>query len=264
MTRTTVTALALLFTPMLVTTPLALADGDAAAPPCRVLIVTGEDYEGHLWPETAPALAEAIVGDARLDVTVTEDLTDLGLESLHDYDAVVLHFKNYDPAVPGREAFDNLCRFVDGGGGLVLVHFACGAFEEFRGEFAELAGRVWFGATPPEGGRQHDPHGPFTVTMGPETHPITDGMEPFETTDELYTCLEGDTPITVVAEAVSPVDGVAYPMAFVLAYGDGRVFHCVLGHDSPSLRVPGVAELFRRGTAWAAGLEPTMTADEEG
>ena len=36
----------------------------------------------------------------------------------------------------------------------------------------------------------------------------------------------------------------------------GGVFHCVLGHDVKALSVPGVAELFRRGTAWAAGQPP--------
>jgi type 1 glutamine amidotransferase len=45
-------------------------------------------------------------------------------------------------------------------------------------------------------------------------------------------------------------------MAFVCQYGKGRVFHCVLGHDVPSLSVPAVQELFRRGTAWVANLPP--------
>ena len=46
-------------------------------------------------------------------------------------------------------------------------------------------------------------------------------------------------------------------MAFVNAYGKGRVFHCVLGHDVGALRVKGVQDLYRRGTAWVAGLPPT-------
>ena len=46
----------------------------------------------------------------------------------------------------------------------------------------------------------------------------------------------------------------------MLNYGRGRVFHCVLGHDVKALRAaPEVLELFRRGTAWAAGLEPDFT-----
>ena len=57
--------------------------------------------------------------------------------------------------------------------------------------------------------------------------------------------------------SVSKVDQKAYPMAFVLPYGQGRVFHCPLGHDVRAFSTPAVGELFRRGTAWAAGLSPT-------
>ena len=109
----------------------------------RVLIVTGEDYAGHLWRETAPALAAALAEDPRLSVETLDDLTKLAGTPLGDYDAVVLHFKNYDRGVPGREAFDNLRGYVEGGGGLVLTHFACGAFREFRDEFVAVVGRVF-------------------------------------------------------------------------------------------------------------------------
>jgi len=78
----------------------------------------------------------------------------------------------------------------------------------------------------------------------------------FDTTDELYTCLIGSVPIQVIAEAKSGIDGKKYPMAFICQCGKGRTFHCVLGHDVKALRVPGTQELYRRGCAWAAGLEP--------
>jgi type 1 glutamine amidotransferase len=151
--------------------------------------------------------------------------------------------------VPGRQGYDNLAKFVNEGGGLVLVHFACGAFQEFKDDFVKLAGRVWN----PEL-RAHDPYGKFRVEIVDPGHPITRGLAAFETTDELYTCLDGETPVSVLAEAQSKVDGKRYPMAFVLPYGKGRVFHCVLGHSAEALSVAEVGELFRRGTAWAAGL----------
>ena len=43
-------------------------------------------------------------------------------------------------------------------------------------------------------------------------------------------------------------------------YGTGRVFHCVLGHDVQALSNPSVQELYRRGTAWAAGFTPVAKA----
>ena len=94
------------------------------------------------------------------------------------------------------------------------------------------------------------------MDMADPDHPITAGLAGFETDDELYTCLAGERPIQVVAKSRSKVDGKDYPMAFVLNYGQGRVFHTVLGHDVKAMTISGVPELLRRGCAWAAGLPP--------
>ncbi|RKY08825.1 MAG: ThuA domain-containing protein, partial [Planctomycetota bacterium] len=72
----------------------------------------------------------------------------------------------------------------------------------------------------------------------------------------LYTCLAGDRKIKLLAKSKSKVDGKDYPMAFVFKYGKGRVFHSPLGHDIKAFTNPGCAQLFRRGTAWVAGLSP--------
>lgn len=248
-------ALTLLFAASLLASARSALAGDAPKMRHRVLIVTGEDYPGHKWRETAPVLQAELAKDPRLAVEVLTDLTLLASVRLGEYDAVVLHFKNYDPKVPGRKAYGNLAKYVEGGGGLVLLHFACGAFEEFKADFVNLAGRVWFGINPPPGRRQHDPHGPFTVNIAKIDHPITKGMADFETVDELYTCLEGEREITVLATAVSKIDKKPYPIAMVHQYGKGRVFHSVLGHDVAALQAPGAAELHRRGCAWVCGVK---------
>jgi len=216
----------------------------------RVLIVTGEDYPGHKWQQTTPVLKRLLEADTRLRVTVIEDLKLLRSAELDKQDVVVMHFKNYDPKVPGPKGWKNLERFVRDGGGLVLVHFACGAFQEWP-DFVKLAGRVWNPKL-----RGHDPHRKFRVQIVAPDHPITRGLKAFETTDELYVCLDGKTPIQVLATAASKVDGKDYPMAFVLDYGKGRVFHGPLGHDVAAFAAPGVGELFRRGCAWTARLDP--------
>jgi len=215
----------------------------------RVFLVTGQDYPGHKWKETAPVLAELLRKDSRLRVTVTEDPKTLASPDLGQYDAIVLHFMNWEQPDPGPEARANLKRFVEGGKGLMLVHFACGAFQEWP-EFRELAGRVWDPKL-----RGHDPFGTFRVDIVDKTHPVTKGMEAFDTTDELYTCLVGDRAVEMLATAKSKVDGKDYPMAFVFTSGKGRVFHSPLGHDVGAFTNQHVAELMRRGCAWAAGLE---------
>jgi len=216
----------------------------------KILIVTGIDYPGHKWKLTTPVLKKAIAKDKRLSVSVVEDPKFLASDDLNRYDAVVLHFMNWEVPDPGPKARANLKAFVENGKGVVVVHFACGAFQEWD-EFKNLAGRVWDPKL-----RPHDPRGRFKVEITDTRHPITRGTESFETTDELYTCLAGDRPIRILAKSRSKVDGKDYPMAFVLNYGKGRVFHCPLGHDVKAFTNPGCAELFRRGTAWAAGLSP--------
>lgn len=216
-----------------------------------VLIITGEDYPGHKWKLTTPVLKSQCALDHRLQLEILDELNKLQSTDLSAFAAVVMHFKNYDPNVPGRQAFDQLTRYVEQGGGLVLVHFACGAFQEFKDEFTQLAGRAWNPKL-----RGHDPFGEFTVNITDQAHPVTAGLQDFQITDELYTCLDGDTPIRVLASATSKVDKKVYPMAFVLDYGKGRVFHCVLGHNTGALANDGAGKLFRRGTAWTAGLKP--------
>lgn len=236
---------------------------DLAAPAAgtAVLIVTGIDYPGHPWQETAPALQAELEKDPRLQVRIAPDPAVLGSPRLSDWDVIVLHFMDWEVPGPGPAARENLQRVVAGGKGLMLTHFACGAWDGNEWpEFVRLAGRVWFG---PNGGRQHDPRGRFTVEIADPDHPITRGLQPFATDDELYTCLMGDTPIHVVAQARSKVDQEYYPMAFTATYGRGRTFHTVLGHDARAYtNHPGVGELMRRGCAWAAGLPPVVATDE--
>jgi uncharacterized protein len=232
-----------------------IAQGQPATPAlsprrCKVLVLTGEEYPGHNWKATAPRLTKILSADSRLSATMNAGPEFLGSSWLPDYDVVLLNYMNWQSPGPGKAAQENLQKFVASGKGLVLVHFACGAFQDWP-EFKNIAGRVWDPKLP-----GHDPYGPFTVEITDVKHPITQGMKSFETVDELYTCLAGDKEIQVLAKATSKVDKKDYPMAFVNHFGKGRVFHCVLGHDVAALTPEGVGELYRRGTAWAGGLPP--------
>jgi len=229
---------------------LSLAKENQNKNAASVLIVTGMDHPAHNWRETTPALVEVLVKDTRLQVSVIEDPHFLDSSALNRYDVVILHFMNWQQPAPGKQARNNLRKFVAQGKGLFVLHFACGAFQDWP-EYQNLAGRIWNPNL-----RDHDPRGPFDVEITDANHPITCGMNSFETDDELYTCLAGNPEIKTLATARSKVDGKNYPMAFVLEYGKGRVFNSPLGHDARAIRNPNVAELFRRGCAWAARLEP--------
>jgi type 1 glutamine amidotransferase len=229
--------------------PPAAAEGKQIA---NVLIITGIDHPAHNWRQTAPVLAQMLGKDTRLKVRVAEDPHFLDSSALHRYDVVVLHFMNWQQSAPGPKARANLQKCVKDGKGLFVVHFGCGAFQDWP-QFRNLAGRIW----DPKA-RAHDPGGPFRVNITDVPHPITKGLKSFETEDELYTCLTGDRPVDMLATARSKVDKKIYPMAFTFNYGKGRVFHSALGHDVRAISNPGAAELFRRGCAWAAGLTPVQ------
>lgn len=234
--------------------PVPAAEPAPSAPAkTRVCLVTGMDYPAHLWRQTAPLLAQALGKDERLEIFTVEDPHFLDSSALARYDVVILHWQNWQQPGPNQAARDNLRRFVEGGKGVVLVHFACGAWHGEWPEYQQVAGRVWGGPGPNV--RQHDPYGPFRVEISKPDHPIMRGLSDFETQDELYTCLVGEPAIDVLAQAKSKVDGKYYPMAFTSACGKGRTFHCPLGHDVKALGTPAVQQLFRRGCAWAAGLE---------
>ncbi|MCL2104316.1 MAG: ThuA domain-containing protein [Kiritimatiellaeota bacterium] len=234
--------------------PEVRANGGA---PKRILILTGLEHHEN-WRENTPTLTAAFAEDKRLEISVSEDPGVMSSpETLAKYDGFVLYYNNntVEKRPPPAGALDNLIRAVEEGGkGLVLVHFASGAFYDWGTEkvdaaFARIAGRVWNPKL-----RAHDPHGTFTVNIADKGHPITRGLADFETVDELYTCLDGEAPIHVVASAVSKVDQKVYPMAFVLNPGKGRTFHCALGHDAQAFNEKTL-ELFRRGAMWTVGIE---------
>ncbi len=222
---------------------------------CRVLIVTGEDIPAHAWRETTPRLVAALAADPRLEVSVAETPTVLATPKIESFQAIVLHAQN-DRSAPSAAALNNLRRAVSNGCGLVVAHFASGALFDRASNavwpaYTELVGRTWNPRL-----RAHDPRGPFTVRIREPAHPVTLGLSDFTTDDELYTCLDGDAPILVLADAVSKVDGRPYPLVFTREFGRGRVFHCALGHDARALATPAVEALYRRGTVWAARRPP--------
>ena len=215
----------------------------------QVLLVSGQDFPGHHWRETATVMETLISEDDRMEVTLCETPYALGLKHLKAYDVIFIHFKNYANALPSTELMQqNLKRFVLRGGGMCLSHFACGAFMEWP-DFVNLSGRIWS-----RGG--HDPRGPFTVKVVDQNHPVTEGLgTEFQTDDELYWCLTGDPDIHLLCEAMSTAKKAMQPQALVFEPGKGRTFLSTLGHDVKAYDAAKVRQLYRQGTAWAAGLE---------
>ena len=77
------------------------------------------------------------------------------------------------------------------------------------------------------------------------------------TKDELYDSLRGPaTNLHTLATAFSDPEtggtGENEPMLMVINYGNGRVFHTVLGHGPEAMADVGFIVTLQRGTEWAA------------
>ncbi len=213
----------------------------------KVLLVTGDDVQVHPWHEVSQAVRETLVSSGRFDVFVCDDAGVLdSAATLQRYDLVFLHMYNQNVPTLSDSAKENLTSFVKNGKGLVISHLTSASFKEWK-EFTKLCGRYWV-----MGKSGHGPRSVFKVNIANKEHPITQGLADFEADDELYAKLEGDAPITVLVSADSDWSKKTEPLAFIVDYGQGRVFHETFGHDGKALQNASVQKLIQRGCEWAA------------
>jgi quinoprotein glucose dehydrogenase len=227
-------------------------------PPVRALVLTGHHHPGHDWRQLTAALIQTLEQDPRVNVDVTENIEDLASSGIDGYNLLVMNYNNWELPGLSDAAKAGFVRYLQNGGGLELIHFANGAFnytlpnkgsdwKEYR---TRIVRRAWMHDLP----SGHDPYGPFHVDITAAQSPITAGLQPFDTEDELYFKQVGDQPITPLVTAHSKVTGHDEPLAWAYRYGKGRIFQTLLGHDGRAVRSAGA--LIRRGAVWAAGRDP--------
>jgi type 1 glutamine amidotransferase len=211
------------------------------------LLITGDDASAHNWREMSETTREILVGSGKFDVKVCED--PLILESqtaLKAYDVIVFTIYSQRVAVISDQAQQNLLNFVKDGKGFFVQHLASASFPKWE-EFGKLCGRKWVMGT-----SGHNARSDIQAKVVGKDHPITAGMSDFVTNDELYSKLQGTSPITVLVQAYSDFSKVTEPLVFTLDYGKGRVVHNAFGHDRKALMTPAVQTIITRGVEWAA------------
>jgi type 1 glutamine amidotransferase len=226
-----------------------LAPAAESPRPIRVLLITGDDASpAHDWLGCAAATRTVLVESGTFDVKVLGNPNGLEIQANLD-DADVIYLLMYNASTPtiSEQAKQNLLNFVKHGKGFVVAHLGSASFKEWE-EFKRLCGRAWV-----MGESGHGPRSVFRAQIADPDHPITRGLTDFQQDDELYAKLQGDGPIHVLVTAASDWSQQTEPLAFVLSYGVGRVFHHTFGHDPKAINSPSVKTLITRGTAWAAG-----------
>lgn len=230
--------------------------------PIRVLMFSGNDaHKWHNWKKTTPVIRELLEVDPRIRVDVSLEIEDLARKKLDDYHAIVLNYCNWqDPTALSEEAKQAFALYLKRGGGLVVIHFANGAFhsslpmaaESDWPEYRRIVRRVWNHQGEGERLSGHDAFGPFRVEIASAENPIVTGLSAFDVVDELYFRQDGDEPIEPLLVARSKITGKDEPLAFAYRYGDGRVFQTLLGHSEQTYDAFEPREVLRRAVAWTA------------
>ena len=231
--------------------------------PIRVLIFAGnEAHKWHNWEKTTPAIKTQLELDPRIQVDVSNDIEDLARRSLADYDVIVQNsYANWqDPTPLSVEARTSFVNFLQRGGGLLLIHFANGAWHYSLPmaeasdwpEYRNIVRRVWNHDGEGEARSGHDAFGPYIVEVLDVEHPIISGLGDFGIVDELYYRQDGAQPIEPLIAARSKDTGRDEPLAWTYTYGKGRVFQTLLGHSEQTYEAFEACEMLRRAVAWSA------------
>ena len=200
------------------------------------------------------------------------------------YDVLLCNYNGERWPAEVDTAFIN---YVRNGGGLVILHAADNSFVGWA-EYDEMLGVGWgrnqqtgpmirwregkqIFDNPPGNGGTHGKATPYVVSILVCDHSITQGLPVawLHARDELYGRLRGPCKnVTVLANAMSSKEtngtGELEPILMAIGYGQGRVFHDVLGHDPKSMVDVGFQVTLARGTEWAATGQVTLPAPKAG
>jgi len=220
-------------------------------------------------------LLKLFAEDQRVRVRVFEDYENLA--AIAAADMIVTYTCDVIPSLAAQEA---LKAWLEAGGRWYALHgtssilrlLDTGLWDAPRWAplFMELLGSQFI---------SHPPIEPYTVTVADPGHPLVEGVEPFDTTDELYHLeRHGDLHVLLETDCTEPGTGFVeaadapgkHPVFYIKQHGAGAVLYLTLGHcrghydlqpmadwwptvDRCAWDLPVFYTLLRRGIAWAKG-----------
>ena len=200
------------------------------------VLFLGHNSTHHNSEKNLPILASALANKG-INFTYTTSTSDLNKRFLSKFDALII-YANHDSITIEQESA--LLDFVDGGKGFLPIHCASWCFHNSE-KFVELVGAQFkFHGT-----------GIFTAEIANDQHPITMGLESFESWDETYVHHKHNQDRTVLMERVDSTG--REPWTWIRNHGKGRVFYTASGHDQRTWDNPGFQELIFRAILWTVG-----------
>ncbi|NOR75625.1 MAG: ThuA domain-containing protein [Draconibacterium sp.] len=261
----------------------------------KALIINGQMNKSHDDKQSSPILEKILelTGEFNVEIATTPSQgSDMSIfkPQFSNYDVVILDYVGDDWP---EETKSNFVNYVQGGGGVVIFHAADNAFPDWK-EYNEIIGLGgWKGRdeksgpyvywesgeivrndTIGKGGHHGEQTEVLIETRNPD-HPIMKGLPSawIHAKDELYGNLRGPAKnIDILATGFSNPEtngtGKNEPALFTIKYGEGRIFHTVLGHvkgNGPHVAVEcaGFITTFQRGAEWAATGKVTLPVPAE-
>ncbi len=248
-----------------------MTPGEARAPRIDCVLVAGGKY--HDIDFARLELLKLLAEDQSIRVRVFEDYENVA--AIETCDMLVSYTCDIIPSLVAQEA---LKAWLERGGRWYALHGTSsilrlldnGLWDAPRWAplFMDLLGSQFV---------SHPPIEPYRVTVADPAHPLVEGVEPFETTDELYHLeTHGDLHVLLQTECTGPGTGFVeaagalgvHPVFYIKRHGAGAVLYLTLGHcrghydmqpladwwpsvDRCAWDLPVFYTLLRRGLGWA-------------
>lgn len=223
---------------------------EPATKPINILILSGRN--NHEWPQTTPFLQKMFSQTGFFNTEITNQPDTLKFADFEKFDVVLSNWNSWPendlrwPAETEKALLD----FIKNGGGFVTFHSSTSAFYKWP-EFQEISTGAWIIDT-----TNHGKPSDTRVEINNNEHPVTQGMKEFEIFDELWINASKNNKFEVLGTATNKEliknRMTKQPAIMVAEYGEGRIFHTILGHDIKSMESKGFQSLMLRGTEWAA------------
>lgn len=212
-----------------------------AARPLNLVLVDGVKDHGpgeHDYPAWQRVWEQLFLADRSLTISTARDFpSDAQLAAA---DVVVFFQKgSFSGIRPAK-----LDAYLKRGGGAVYIHWAVNGDDRS----ADFARRIGLAS---HGGNIKYRHGPLSLAIHNQDHPIVRNFDQLQLYDESYWKLSGD-PGDITLLATSMEDGEPTPQMWVTDQHGGRVFVSIPGHYSWTFDDPLFRILLLRGIAWTA------------
>ncbi|MDR0349295.1 MAG: ThuA domain-containing protein [Tannerella sp.] len=249
----------------------------------KALLITGQN--NHNWQVSHVAIGQILENSGLFSVEFAispekgGDMTDFVID-FTPYNLLIL---DYNGDAWPEEIRSGFLEFVRNGGGVVVYHAADNAFPDWKeyNEICALGG--WEGRNEKSGpylywkdgnivkdnaagaGGSHGSQHEYVLNCRNPEHPVTKGLPAkwLHAGDELYDRMRGPANIqdllyTAYSDVSTGGSGREEPLLFTVGYGEGRIFHTMLGHagktltDNPAMQCTGFQVTLLRGAEWAA------------